>query len=207
MSASDPRRHAPATARNRAALLAVLRDELPPVGTVLEIGAGSGEHAAYFAAALGPDIVWQPSDPEGAARASVDAHARASAAAARIRPALALDAATPVSGWPIAAADAIFCANVVHISPWSVAEGLLAGAGALLPAGGPLMLYGPFRRAGTHTAASNADFDRSLRARDPSWGVRDLEAEMLPEAARHGLALAALHEMPANNLCVVLRKG
>lgn len=204
----DARRHAPATLRNRDPILAVLRRRLPPRGLVLEVASGSGEHAAYFAPQLAAELVWTPSDADPSALASIDAHAAAARAAApggaRIAPALLLDAAA--QRWPIARADAIFCANMIHIAPWAAAAGLFAGAGRVLAPGGPLILYGPFRRAGRHTAPSNAAFDESLRRRDPAWGVRDLEQEALPAAEAAGLALDAVEETPANNLCVVLRR-
>lgn len=195
------RRHAPATVRNRDPILAVLRRVLPASGTVLEIGSGSGEHAAYFAAALVP-LRWQPSD-----RTTQDFHGMADwardAGASGVEPAIVLDAAS--DDWPPIRACAIFCANVAHIAPWSVTQGMLRGAGRVLPAGAPFVLYGPFMRDGAHTAASNAAFDAALRAQDPSWGIRDLAA-VIDEAARHGLTLDEVVEMPANNLIVVLRR-
>jgi hypothetical protein len=194
----DPRRHAPATARNRDAILAGLRRHLPPAGLVLEIASGSGEHAVHFATAL-PGLVFQPSDPDEGARASTDAWAR-DAALPNLRPALALDAAAP--DWPIAAADAVFSANMIHIAPWAATLGLFAGAARVLAAGAPLILYGPFLRHGAHTAPSNAEFDDSLRARDPAWGVRDLEG--LPA---EGFAQPLVEPMPANNLLVVFRRA
>lgn len=197
---SDPRRIAPSAARNRDAILDVLRSVLPAGGLVLEVASGSGEHVLHFAAAL-PALAFQPSDPDGDARTSIDAWA---AGAANIRPALALDAtATP---WPIAAADAVLCINMIHIAPWAATEGLMRGAAALLPEGGPLVLYGPYRRGGQHTAPSNAAFDDDLRGRNPTWGVRDLEA-VAACAADHGFGPPAVTEMPANNLTVVFRRG
>jgi len=197
----DPRRFAPATARNRDPILEVLRGVLPPGGLVLEIASGSGEHAVHFAAAL-PGLTFQPSDPDAAARASIDAWV-AETGLAGIRPALALDAGAP--GWPVERADAVLCINMIHISPWSATEGLLRGAAAILPAGAPLVLYGPYRRGGAHTAPSNAAFDADLRARNPEWGVRDLE-EVAGLAAREGFGPPAVTAMPANNLVVVFRR-
>ncbi len=192
----DQRRVAPAVARNREAILAVLRAHLPPTGTVLEIASGSGEHAAFFAEHLG--LTFQPSDPDPEARSSINAWC---AGANNIRPAIALDAAaTP---WPMTAADAVLCINMVHIAPWAATLGLMQGAAATLAPGAPLILYGPFRQGGAHTAPSNADFDASLRARDPAWGVRDLEA--VAEAA-HGFAPPVIEAMPANNLTVIFRR-
>jgi SAM-dependent methyltransferase len=192
---------APAAARNGSAILDVLRSILPPVGDVLEVASGTGEHAVRFAAAL-PALHWQPTDPDRRALGSITAHARAAALPNLLAP-LELDVRAQV--WPVTRADAILCINMIHIAPWAATEGLLAGAGRLLPEGGPLFLYGPFRIGGGHTAESNARFDADLRFRDPDWGLRDLEA-VLAEAAGHGLHLAERIAMPANNLSVVLRK-
>ncbi|KQO71498.1 MULTISPECIES: DUF938 domain-containing protein [unclassified Methylobacterium] len=192
---------APAAARNRAAILAVLRDVLPETGTILEIASGSGEHAVHFAAAL-PALSWQPSDPEPAYRRSIAAHAEA-AGLANLRPPLDLDAAA--AAWPIARADAILCINMVHIAPWSATEGLMDGAARTLAPGGVLFLYGAFREGGRHTAESNAAFDQDLRARDPRWGVRDLET-VADTAARRGLRHEARIGLPANNLALVFRR-
>ena len=189
---------APAAARNRDPILDVLRRILPETGTVLEVASGTGEHAVHFAAAL-LGLVFQPSDPDPARRASIDDWA---AGMSNVRPAIALDAS--VDAWPTSLA-AVLCFNMIHIAPWAAAEGLLRGAGAALGQGAPLVLYGPFRRNGAHTAASNAEFDDSLRARDASWGVRDLEAvTALAQAA--GFGEAEVVEMPANNLTVIYRK-
>jgi hypothetical protein len=196
------RRHAPATLRNRDPILAVLRRVLPREGTVLEIGSGSGEHAAYFAAALAP-LRWQPSDVSDAHFAGITDWAREHGAATVEAP-LVLDAASDI--WPVTRADALFSANVIHIAPWSVAEGMLRGAGRVLPAGAPLMLYGPFKRGGRHTAASNAAFDAELRQRDASWGVRDLD-DVTRVADAQGLSLDEIVEMPANNLALIFRRG
>lgn len=193
----DARRFAPATLRNRDAILAVLRRHLPPRGLVLEVASGSGEHAAHFAAGL-PGLVFQPSDRDAEARASIDAWA---AGAANIRPVVALDAAS--AAWPIAAADAVLCINMIHIAPWAATIGLLRGAARVLPPGGLLVLYGPFRQGDAHTAPGNATFDADLRAQNPAWGVRDLEA-VVAEAAAQGFKPPAIEPMPANNLIVVL---
>jgi SAM-dependent methyltransferase len=198
---TDPRRFAPAAARNRDPILAALRPRLPGAGLVLEVASGSGEHAIHLAAAL-PALTFQPSDPDPGARASIDAWA-AKAGLANIRPALALDAAA--ADWPAAAADAVVCINMIHIAPWAACEGLVRGAARLLPAGGPLILYGPYRRGGRHTAPSNAAFDADLRARDPAWGVRDLEA-VAALAAGQGFGPPEAVEMPANNLTVIFRR-
>jgi hypothetical protein len=193
--------HFPATTRNREPIRAVLEDVLPPSGTVLEIASGSGEHAAYFAPHF-PGLTWQPSDREPALLASIAAHAEVSGAANIARPVLLDVCKKP---WPVTAADAVIAINMIHIAPWRAGLDLLAGAGAILPAGGPLVLYGAFRRAGEHTAPSNEAFDRSLRAQDPAWGVRDLET-VEAAAGDEELRLDAVVEMPANNLIVVFRK-
>jgi hypothetical protein len=199
----DARLFAPAVARNRDPLLAVLRPRLPPAGLVLEVASGTGEHLASLAS-LTPWLLFQPTDPDPAARASADAWAL-HLAAANMRGALPLDAATP-DAWPVAHADAVLCINMVHISPWTATLGLLAGAARLLPPGAPLFLYGPFRRGGAHTAPSNAAFDDSLRARDPGWGVRDLEA-VAAVAAAAGFAPPEIIPMPANNLTLMFRRA
>jgi hypothetical protein len=198
----DDARHAPATARNRDPILAVLRDVLPARGTVLEIASGTGEHAAYFAAAF-PHLRWQPSDPDAEARQSIAAHA-ARTGLPNLLPPLILDASARL--WPVTAADALVSINMIHIAPWHAAEGLMAGAERLLPAGAPLYLYGPFRERGRHTAPSNAAFDDNLKARNPEWGVRDLDA-VAALAKGHGLALANRVAMPANNLSVIFRRN
>lgn len=195
------KRHAPATARNREPLAEVLRAVLPDRGTLLEVASGTGEHAAWFAP-LFPNLLWQPSDADPEALASIEAW-QADSDAANLLPPVVLDAASGT--WPLDRADAILCVNMVHISPWSATLGLLRGAGRLLPAGGPLVLYGPYRRAGVPTAPSNEAFDRSLRSSDPEWGLRELE-EVAAEAEANGLCFERLFEMPANNLTAVFRK-
>ena len=164
----DLRRHAPATVRNREAILAVLKRHLPSQGKVLEIASGSGEHILHFARASSPGLVFQPSDPDPAARASIDAWV-ASTEAVNVRPALEIDATGRT--WPVTSADAVLCINMVHIAPWSATEGLVRGASAILPEGGMLYLYGPYRFEGRHTAPSNEAFDADLRLRNPEWGV------------------------------------
>ena len=193
---------APAVARNREPILAVLRRVLPERGLMLEIASGSGEHAVHFAAAM-PDLTWQPTDPDPEALTSIAAH-RAAAQLPNLLPPRVLDAAAPV--WPVTQADAIVAINMIHIAPWSAAEGLMAGAGRLLAPDRVLYLYGPFREHGRHTAPSNAAFDESLRARNREWGVRDLD-EVATLADRHGFTLCERVAMPANNLSVVFRRG
>jgi SAM-dependent methyltransferase len=200
---NDARQHAPSAARNREPIWNVLRHHLPQHGLVLEVGSGSGEHSVHFARASGPEVVYQPSDPDAQARASIDAWALASGLP-NIRPALALDAAA--DAWPVASADAVLCINMIHISPWASSVGLVRGAGRVLPPGGLLYLYGPYRRGGRHTAPSNEAFDRDfLRARNPEWGVRDVEA-VADLAADAGFLPPVIVEMPANNLSVVFRR-
>ncbi|MCJ2088403.1 class I SAM-dependent methyltransferase [Methylobacterium sp. E-005] len=193
---------APAVARNRDAILDVLRRVLPARGVVLEIASGSGEHAIHVAAAL-PDLTWLPSDPEPQARRSVAAHTRR-AGLTNILPPLALDVRE--EAWPVGRVEAVVCINMIHIAPWSATEGLLASAGRTLTEGGILFLYGPFREGGRHSADSNVAFDASLRARDPAWGVRDREA-VTAEAARHGLIAVERVTMPANNLSLIFRSA
>lgn len=193
---------APATQRNREPILAVLRRVLPPRGLVLEVASGTGEHATHFAAAL-PEITWQPSDPDPDNRLSVAAWA-VELQTTNMRPPLALD--VRADAWPLTHADAVVAINMIHIAPWEATLGLLRGAAAILPAGAPLYLYGPYLREGHPTAPSNVAFDQSLRERDPSWGVRDLGA-VVAAAAPCELVFEEVVEMPANNLSVVLRRS
>jgi SAM-dependent methyltransferase len=197
----DARLYAPAAARNRQPILDVLKQHLPARGLVLEVASGTGEHVVHFAQAC-PDLVFQPSDPDPAHRASIDAWT-AALGLANVRPAIALDVTAEV--WPVEAADALLCSNMIHIAPWAAAVGLMRGAGRVLPPGGLLYLYGPYKRGGQHTAPSNAAFDADLRARDAAWGVRDLEA-VASLAADNGFAQPTIVEMPANNLSLVFRK-
>lgn len=195
-------RHAPATLRNREPILEVLQRVLPRQGLLLEIASGTGEHAAYMTPRL-DGIVWQPTDHDANSLTDIDDAAR-EAHCARIRPALQLDASA--AEWPVAQADAIFCCNMIHIAPWQAAEGLFAGAARVLPAGAPLILYGPYRRHGAHTAESNIAFEHWLKSLDPRNGVRCLDTEVAPLAERCGFALHEVSDMPANNLMVVWRK-
>jgi len=197
----DRRRHAPAAERNRGPILDVLRRVLPARGTVLEIASGTGQHVAHFAAAL-PDLTWQPSDRDDAGFASIVAWC-ADAGTANALPPIVLDVTH--EPWPVATVDAILCANMIHIAPWEAALGLLRGAGRHLTDDGVLALYGPYKFAGAHTAPSNAAFDEDLRARDPRWGVRDLD-EVTSVARENGLELEERVAMPANNLTVVFRR-
>jgi hypothetical protein len=196
----NEKRHAPATLRNRAPILGVLARVLPP-GLVLEVASGTGEHAAFFAREL-PEVRWQPTDPDPAALASIEAH-RAEAKLANLLPALELDASS--AAWPIDRADAIVAINMIHIAPFEACEGLFRGGGLRLDAGAPLVLYGPFRFDGVFSAPSNAAFDADLRARDPRWGVRDV-ADVDRAAAAGGFERVELVALPANNHAAVFRR-
>ncbi len=202
--APDGRLHFPVTERNRAPILEVLQRVLAP-GLVLEITSGTGQHAAHFAAAL-PDHVWQPSDLDPAMRASISAWRRHSGLGNLLEP-LALDAETTwrFDDEPMAAPVGLVAINLIHIAPWSVCCGLMRNAGRVLAADGQVVLYGPYRREGRHTAPSNQDFDAALKAKNPAWGVRDLEA-VEAEAAANGLLPGEMVEMPANNMTLVFRK-
>ena len=218
--AAAGKRHAPATERNRDAILAVLRDELLSSGLVLEVASGSGQHVVHFAAAL-PALDWQPSDPDPAALASIESW-RQEAGLPNVRPPLRLDAS---ADWPVERADAVLCVNMqsnscvpqksigyaacvcinmVHISEWAATVGLFRGCAKLLPSGAPLILYGPYLENEVETAPSNLAFDRSLKARNPEWGLRDL-VEVDRVAAEHGFERSRRVEMPANNLTLVYR--
>jgi cyclopropane fatty-acyl-phospholipid synthase-like methyltransferase len=195
-------RTSPSTARNRQPILEVLAARLPISARVLEIASGAGEHAMFLAEAL-PGLRWQPSDPDPEARASIAAW-RAEAGLANLAAPLAIDAAD-LATWPTEPVDAIVCINMIHISPWAATQGLMAGAGRLLTAGGRLFLYGPYIEADVPTAPSNLAFDESLKSRNPAWGLRDL-ADVAALAAESGLAFAERIAMPANNLVVVFEK-
>lgn len=176
---------------------------LPAEGLVLEIAAGAGEHAVHMAAAL-PQLRWRPTDPSPEALSSIEAWRQYAALPNLLEP-LRLDASAP-DDWPVDRADAVVNINMIHISPWSAAIGLMTGAGRVLPAGGGLFLYGPFIERDVETAPSNLAFDESLKARNPEWGVRRLD-DVAVLAAAHGLTLAERIAMPANNLTVVFRKA
>lgn len=195
----DPRRHAPATLRNRDPILAELRRLLPPRGLVLEVASGTGEHCAHFAAGL-PGLDWQPTDLDPENRASIAAWCEG---LPNVRAPVAMDAAAP---WGEAHADAVLCINMIHIAPWSATQGLLTGAARVLSAGAPLILYGPYRQAGTPTAPSNEEFDASLRARNPEWGLRTLE-DVAALASAAGFGAPAVTALPANNLLVAFRRA
>jgi len=202
---ADARQYAPAAERNTAPILDVLGRHLPAAGTILEIGSGTGQHVVAFAAAR-PELTWQPSDPDPAARASIAAWA-ADAGVDNVP--LPLDLDVTADDWTRALArplQGIVCINLLHIAPWAACAGLMAGAAVLLEPEAPLYLYGPFKQGGRHSAPSNAAFDRYLRAFDPSWGVRDLDA-VVDTAGDHGLDLVDVVAMPANNLSLILRRA
>lgn len=167
---------------------------------MLEVASGTGEHALHFARTF-PALRWQPSDPDPAALRSIEAWR--AGGSDNLLPPVALDASG--GEWPIDAADAILCINMVHISPWAATLGLFDGAARLLGSGAPLILYGAYRRADVPTTPSNEAFDRSLRARNPEWGLRRLE-DVAAEAEERGFTLQRVVQMPANNLAVVFRK-
>jgi len=198
----DARETAPSAERNKQPILEVLARVLPPRGLVLEIGSGTGQHVAHFAKALTAHT-FQPSEMDVARHASIEAWVAADRLP-NVRPPLAIDLTT--RPWPLAAADAVVCINVIHISPWEATLGLMAGAARILPVGGVLVTYGPYLRGGEHTAPSNEAFDASLRARNPGWGVRDVDA-LVEVASEEGLALEEVVPMPANNFTLVWRKG
>ena len=198
---TDHRQYAPATVRNRDFILDVLRDVLPATGVILEIASGSGEHVVHFASNF-PSLVFQPSDPEQEALLSVAAWVKA-AQVTNVRAPIVLDASQ--SPWPIASADGVICINMIHISPWDATVGLISGAAAILRRGSPLYLYGPYKRKGFATAPPNQAFDQNLRDRNPTWGLRDLEA-VAAIAQSVGFSVPTVTEMPANNLSVVFRR-
>ena len=198
---SDHHQYAPATLRNRDFILDVLRDVLPTRGVILEVASGSGEHVVHFAKSF-PSLVFQPSDREPDALLSISAWVKATCVT-NVRPPVILDVSR--SPWPIASADGIICINMVHISPWEATRGLIKGAAAILPPGSPFYLYGPYKREGFPTAPSNQAFDRSLRDRNATWGLRDLEA-VAAMAQSVGFSPPVITEMPANNLSVVFRR-
>jgi SAM-dependent methyltransferase len=198
---SDPKLYHPHVPRNREAILAVLKRLLPARALVLEIASGSGEHAAFFAKNL-PSVSWLPTEVDTKALASIAAF-RAEAALPNLLAPVRLDVTS--QSWPVKRLDAVVCNNMIHISPWAASEGLMAGAGRTLRAGGLLYLYGPYKIDGRHTAPSNQEFDAYLRGQNAEWGIRDL-GEMRQLAARHGLTLAETVPMPANNLSIIFRR-
>lgn len=200
--ASGARRSAPAALRNRGPISEILHDWLPAQGVVLELASGTGEHVVHFAERF-PGLQWQASDIHPDALASIAAW-RKEAALPNLREPLTIDAS--LSDWPIDRADAILSINMVHISPWASALGLLDGAARLLPKGAPLILYGPWVQAGIPTAPSNLEFDADLKRRNPEWGLRSVE-EFAAAAKARGLVLKDTAAMPANNLMLLLERA
>ncbi len=205
----DLRQYAPATERNRQPILEVLKRILPSAGTVLEISSGTGEHITFFAEQM-PHLQWLPSEPQALGRQSIQAWGETTGATNLVLPPLDLDVSS--QPWPVEAGalaepiiSAIVNINMIHIAPWEMCDRLMAGAERILPTGGVLYLYGPYKRGGQHTAPSNEAFDQTLRDRDFNWGIRDLEA-VIDTAQRHQLQLKEIVEMPANNLSVVYEK-
>ena len=191
----------PSAERNKGPIAEVLKQVLPDRGLVLEIGSGTGQHVVHFAREA-PHLTWQPSECDAECLQSIALWLAAEGPANVLAP-LRLDVGD--QPWPIASAAAVVSLNMIHIAPWDAGMALIRGAAAVLGPGAMLFLYGPFRRGGEHTSPSNEAFDRQLRAQNPAWGVRDLE-EVARYAAAHGFGPPEIHDMPANNLSVVLRK-
>ncbi|MDZ8084949.1 MAG: DUF938 domain-containing protein [Nostoc sp. DedQUE12b] len=212
MTPQDARQYAPATERNREAILEVLLQVLPESGTILEIASGTGEHAVFFASKL-RDYLWLPTDVNPQSRASIISWTEHNVCDNVYAP-LELDVREPVWAVENGGFDwlntkpivAIVNINMIHISPWSACLGLMAGAGRILKAGGILYLYGPFKQGGEHTAASNAAFDEYLRTENPEWGVRNLD-DVVAVASAQNLILQQIYQMPANNLSVVFQRS
>jgi hypothetical protein len=198
--AAGARRSAPAALRNREPIAEVLQDWLPPSGLVLEIASGTGEHAVYFAERF-PNLDWQPSDLDTDALASIRAW-RDTAGLSNLREPLLIDASSVE--WPIDRADALLSINMVHISPWASALGLIDGSARLLSSGAPLIVYGPWLKDDLPTAPSNLAFDADLKRRDPQWGLRRVED--FAAAAETSFDLVETRAMPANNLMLLLRR-
>ena len=199
--AAGRRRSAPAALRNRDFITDVLAQWLPSSGLLLEIASGTGEHVIHFAERF-PALDWQPSDIHPDALQSIEAWRRSASLPNVLSPVL-LDASS--STWPVDKAAAVLSINMVHISPWASALGLLEGAARILPVSAPLILYGPWLSDEIPTAQSNLDFDADLKRRDPSWGLRRVE-EIAVEAEVRDLRLEATQVMPANNLMLLLRR-
>ena len=203
---ADGRLFSPSVGRNKDVIRDAFCAAMPRQGDVLEIASGTGEHAVHIAAAL-PEITWWPSDPDEASRHSVAAWKKFSQVP-NVEAPLSIDASQ--NEWPVDPAlrfVGVASMNMIHIAPIEAMRGLLSGAGRLLTEEGRLFLYGPFMRAGAHTAPSNADFDASLKSRDSRWGMRDLDREVAPYAQEQGLRLDRVIDMPANNLAVTFARS
>lgn len=187
--------------RNKGPIVDVLARVLPKRGVVLELASGTGQHVTHFAKTL-RGLTWQPSDPDPELRESIALRVR-DEQLANVNPPIDLDVTR--LPWPLRTADALVCINLIHVSPWSATLALFEGAKALLPTQHVLLLYGPYRRHSRHTSESNAQFDSDLRAHDPAWGLRDLEA-VSEVADRAGLGLTEIVEMPANNFSLVFKR-
>lgn len=192
----------PATARNVGPIGDVLAEWLPASGYILEIASGSGEHALAFARRF-PDVLWQPSDPDPLARASI-AEWREAEGLANLPEPLAIDVCD--ADWRVERADALVSINMAHISPWEASIGLIDGAAHVLEPYGVLILYGPWLVDGIETAPSNLAFDADLKARDPRWGLRRV-ADFAAAAAERGLTLTELRSMPANNFMLLFKQS
>ena len=202
---TDVRLDYPATGRNQEVILDVLKEALPKSGAVLEVASGSGQHITYFAQQI-PQLKWQPSDIEAAARASIDAWRNEMGVTEVVHTPIDLDASVDIwSLGHIKDLNAIMSINMIHISAWEACSGLLKNASRVLPAGGVLYLYGPFKVGGFHIAPSNAEFDLSLQSQNPSWGVRNLD-DVAEEALKQNFQLMKTIRMPANNFSVIFHK-
>ena len=191
----------PAAERNKDPILAAIRSRLPDTGVVLEIASGTGQHIVHFAREV-PGLIWQPTDADDELRAAAADRIRATGLS-NVRAPLRLDVLA--SEWPVAEVSAILCINMLHVAPWSATEGLMRGAARVLRPESPLFLYGAYKRGGRHTVPSNEAFDVSLRARNPDWGVRDLD-DVERCAGEHGFELVDVFAMPANNFTVVFER-
>ena len=206
-TSGDGRRFSPSAARNRDVIADVFANAMPLDGRILEIASGTGEHGAHFVERFS-GLHWVYSDVDEISIDSQRAWVRHAALGARLDGPMLVDASADHWGDAegLAPLDGLYCANMIHIAPFGAACGLISGAGRLLAPGGKLFLYGPFARNG-EIAESNARFSEDLKRRDPSWGVRDLERDILPRAEAAGLVLDQVNEMPANNLSVIFRKS
>lgn len=198
------RLYSPSAARNRDPIREIFLKSMPKSGTIIEVGSGTGEHVAHLAAAA-PGLRFHPGDPDAASRASIAAWT-AFHSLTNVAPPHDIDVAAANWHEAFEPCEGVLSINMIHISPFDAARGLIAGAGCLLKPAGRLFLYGPFSRNGVNTAPSNEEFDASLKSRDPAWGVRDLDRDIIPLATAAGLSLAAIEEMPANNQSVVFEK-